>query len=447
MVGKDIPQFNLDAGKVKPPAAPEQKPSTAAEKSADAVPAIGDAMAKEFKTDGEKSILGNEFQKTLSEKFNQFTKEFQAKFCDAKGQPDLQKILGLFGLDKLLGPYVQPGGESGGPGTAETAEASAADSKSGQHAAKTGPNAPLSFGSAGADIPSGNGKVPENPGTMTGSKFLEQIKQIGDLNHNLENQHKMEMMIAAEVAKGNIPSFCRPENGKTIGMKGPDGTIVKFKAGRDYLAIGTDSDFIRVPMTPVLAQTLSEQYGWGLPTGPMTDAIHDTAEIKIKGVGYVRDGHPEDQAQMQGTGFIARHNYEINQTLGPQALADLKSGKSLAAGFKKDLIIAPGAVGNPRGPLYFRGLYGDGVNPTQHHPAHEWSYYDYSHGFRPIYGNVVIIHPNGQSESKPYYEALKDPIFASALNGAEGAFDAEMAYRDPRKGRPAKKSAPPTNIS
>lgn len=270
-------------------------------------------------------------------------------------------------------------------------------------------------------------KLPERPSNaITGSQFMQEMQKLGNMNYK-GTQAKMERLVEAEIAKGNIPSFCRPENMKTMTMEGQDGTKVQFKAALDYLAIGSDNDYVRVPITPILAQTLSEKYGWGMPTRAMAHSIHDQADIKLMGVGLVNS--EEDELQMQGIGFIQKHNSKIEKQLGPAGTERLRSGKSLVAGHKKDVIISRYVIDNPNGAMDYSGLYTDGRNPVQDNPAHEWTYRDYSHGFRPIGGNVIIAYPDGTTQTMKYYDAIKNAKIAKVLNGAEGAFNAYQAYR------------------
>ncbi|MGL5830551.1 MAG: hypothetical protein ACRCZE_00185 [Candidatus Altimarinota bacterium] len=268
--------------------------------------------------------------------------------------------------------------------------------------------------------------LPErSPDAPTGTEFMRQMQKLGNMNFK-GTQARMEKLVEEEIAKGNVPSFCRPENMKTIDLKGADGTTVKFQTTVDYLAIGSDNDYVRVPITPILAQHLSEKYGWGLPTRTMAHSIHDQADIQLTGIGLVNSD--EDQEQMQGIGFIQKHNQKIEKQLGPDGLARLRSGKALVAGHKKDVIISRYVIDNPNGAMDYSGLYVNGRTPVQDTPAHEWTYRDYSHGFRPIGGNVIIAHPDGRTETMKYYDAIKDKKIAKILNGAEGAFNAYQAY-------------------
>ena len=47
----------------------------------------------------------------------------------------------------------------------------------------------------------------------------------------------------------------------------------------DYLAVGSDDDFFRMPMTPVLGQQLADLTGCSLPTRKMVAAIYAQAAV------------------------------------------------------------------------------------------------------------------------------------------------------------------------
>lgn len=363
-------------------------------------------VQSEFKSDSDKAVLAKQMEELLVKGAKDFSPEFKQKYFDEKGQPRLNQIMAMVGLDQTLA------GQFGADGKLRR------DIKDGSY------QRVIEIGQAAS------GKIPERPANaLTGSQFIA-TNDFGDMNSK-ENQYKMEQAMLAEIAKGNIPSFCRPENMKTLAMKA-NGITVQYKAGLDYMAIGSDNDFVRVPMTPILAQALSEKYGWGLPTRDMTRAIYASSDIKLSGIGYITAPkgtaeHYKQQLKMQGNEYIVRHTADINKQLGEEGLRRLRGGKGLVAGHKKDVIISRYAVDNPDS-LDFDGLYINGA-PIQHNPAHESTYRDYSHGFRPIDGNVTVIDINGKAVTMPYYQALKDPRIASVLNGAEGAIDADKAYQ------------------
>ncbi len=387
------------------PKAPEKQAGAAdqqPEKSKD----ITEVVKSEFKSDEAKAVLAKQMEELLVKGAKDFSPEFRKKYFDEKGQPRLDQIMAMVGLDQTLAGQFDADGKLRG------------DIKDGSY------QPVIEIG------PAASGKIPERPtNALTGSQFIA-ANDFGDMNSK-ENQYKMEQAMLAEIAKGNIPSFCRPENMKTMAMKA-NGITVQYKAGLDYMAIGSDHDFVRVPMTPILAQALSEKYGWGLPTRDMTRAIYANSDIKLSGVGYITAPkgsaeNLEQQTKMQGNEYIARHTADINKQLGEAGLSRLREGKSLVAGHKKDVIISRYAIDHPDS-LDFDGLYINGA-PIQQNPAHESTYRDYSHGFRPIDGNVTVIDADGKAVTMPYYQALKNPRIASVLNGAEGAIDADKAYQ------------------
>lgn len=416
-------------------AAPEQKENSAAakEKTDNSPEGVGKTVEQEFKTPEQQNVVAKEFENSFSDKISQFSKDFQKAFCDANGKIDLSKILALFGLDKLLGSQIDSStGKVKPPEQVATAPA-------GQ---PTATDATFEFGTASG------GKLPPRPSDApTGSEFMAR-NNFGNMNLKA-NQYKMEQAILAEIERGNVPSFCRPEKMKTLAMQ-KNGITVNYKAGLDYLAVGSDDNYVRVPMTPLLAQTLAKRYGWGLPTGAMTDNIYSNADIKLEGKGYITapPGTAENrrqQSMMQGNEFIERHTHDVDSQLGPDGKQRLLNGQALVAGHKKDVIISRYAVDHP-GSLDFRGLYING-RPIQTNPAHEDTYRDYSHGFRPIDGNIVVAYPDGRTETMKYYDALKDPQIAQVLNGADGAINAYQAYNKPiqSNSQPAQQPAKPNS--
>ncbi len=414
MTPDQAPQFEFQ-GNADRPAQIELTPKSP-EKKTDSLESIGQKVKAEFQTPEQQNIITSEFSAAFTKNLDKFSESFRQTFCNAEGQIDLKKILGLFGLDKILGNQIDDLGKV----------------------------KPIKSTVQSPDLPpltrnfefetATSGKLPARPSDApSGSEFMQRVN-FGNMNDK-SNQYKMEQAILAEIERGNVPSFSRPENMKTLTMK-KGGITVNYKAGLDYLAVGSDDDFVRVPMTPLLAQTLSAKYGWGLPTREMTRNIYSNADIKLTGQGYITAPpgtaeQREQQLKMQGNEYIIRHNTDINKQLGPQGLDRLLSGQALVAGEKKDVIVSAYAVSHP-GSLDFDGLYQNG-RPIQRNPAHKDTYRDYSHGFRPIGGNVVVAYPDGTTVSMKYYDALKDPQIATVLNGAEGAIDAYSAYNKPIK--------------
>lgn len=268
-------------------------------------------------------------------------------------------------------------------------------------------------------------KIPKLKTIKTGSEFIDELKQIGDLDHSPKAREKMAQKILEEIDAGHIPSFCHQKNFKTVTMSNSAGTKVQFRTSADYLSIGTDDNYVRIPITPILALKLHKKYGWGMPTAKMTDTIYNQAGKQLKGIGLVKS--KEDTEHMQSAEFINRHNQLYNQQLTSQEKDQIAKGELLVAGHKKDIILSRYAIDHPD-VMDFRGLYLTPGKPIQTNPAHTPAYSDYAQGFRLIAPQITIINPNHTSETMSYYQALKDPKIAHILNGTEGAIDARQAY-------------------
>lgn len=54
----------------------------------------------------------------------------------------------------------------------------------------------------------------------------------------------------------------------------------------DYLAIGSDDDFCRIPMGPITAQRLANLFGSVMPTSKLVDDIYSKSLLKLAPVTY-----------------------------------------------------------------------------------------------------------------------------------------------------------------
>src|SRR5260221_4716600 len=96
---------------------------------------------------------------------------------------------------------------------------------------------------------------PRAPGALTGSAFVERVAHIND--------SEREAIIGNELMQGNLPSFLRHLKPVTLQGQTPAGEIVHITicVAPDYLAIGSDSDFIRIPIGLETRLTGTELYG------------------------------------------------------------------------------------------------------------------------------------------------------------------------------------------
>lgn len=250
---------------------------------------------------------------------------------------------------------------------------------------------------------------------MGGSEFFSTVLQAsGNPKDRGVMGPERERAILAQIEAGNIPDFMR--RFKTITVTDSAGNRAELKVMPDYLAIGSDDDFVRVPVTPLLAKALADRYGLALPTRKLVDHIYQQAEVRLAGRGLVQT--KQDQNYMQGNGFYLKHNDLIERQLGGRGQG------ALVAGHKKDIIVSRYAETHPGG-LDLYGLFDANGNPIQKDPAHENTYVDYSHGVRFISQEVIV---NGRPMR--YDDVLSDPQLAGLLS-YEGPVHAERVYERP----------------
>lgn len=233
-------------------------------------------------------------------------------------------------------------------------------------------------------------------GLLSGTDFC---KSIWDLPSNQER----EDLIFAEIKKGNIPEFMKKFCEVKI-VSGID--TIKFYVTPDYVSIGSDNDFVRMPMYPLTAQKVADMMNCILPTVKMVDIIFQNALQKLYAIPY---GPPYNNEMESIKRFLA-HN-EMIKSKYPNYQKGL-----LAAGHKKDIILSNGLA--PNNPNKRVGIYGWQMangQPIQggngNITSHSSFYSDYSHGVRLISKTATL---NGQSIN--ILTLLTDPKYATMLN-------------------------------
>lgn len=192
------------------------------------------------------------------------------------------------------------------------------------------------------------------------------------------NNEDREAAIAQEILRGNVPDFLRVFQEVTVKAKDAAGQehSATYQVMPDYLAVGSDEDFVRLPMRPQTAQLIADTLGCILPTRKMVNDIHQQAQVKL-------GTHPLTEARETVPTFGA-HNALIEKQRKGQLLGLLVSG------IKKDVVISnllskrPGRVA-----IYgWHKLEGTPIQPLS--TVHHEGYVDYSHGVRLIKRTVTI---------------------------------------------------------
>ncbi len=251
---------------------------------------------------------------------------------------------------------------------------------------------------------------PRHPGAATGSALRAQWAPL--------TATEREEQIFLEVARGNVPNFLRglapiSLEGEIAGQR----HVVRFAVTPDYLAVGSDEDFFRIPMTPALAQQLCDRLGCMLPTRRMVDAIWDQAEAKL-----VPQPIPPSPDMVTVETFY-RHHLMIEE----QRLARGVPLGMLVSGVKKDIVLTPQLPLRPPPPrvaIYgWHYPWGMPIQPLS--LVHKAHYADYSHGVR-------LVAAEGEWDGKPcrLEEVLRDPQRALLLSD-EGPFLSPARYPAP----------------
>ncbi len=236
--------------------------------------------------------------------------------------------------------------------------------------------------------------IPDRPLiAMTGSEFLQATDKF--------SLQEREAAAFQEVIKGNMPSFMRLAKEVTIDF-GRKGKVIKAKFWTipDYLAIGSDTDFIRIPVNLYTARKIADHFGFVLPTTKMVDSIYHQADVKLS---------PRPMTygpEMVSNGHFSKHNIRINGQLG-----GLWNGNQLVAGHKKDVVLT-NRLSKQKKRIAIYGWHRTNGNPIQPLSLVHGAYYaDYSHGIRLIGGKMLV---NGKVMTVK--DVLKDRSLAKIIN-------------------------------
>jgi hypothetical protein len=220
------------------------------------------------------------------------------------------------------------------------------------------------FSGGGTCGPSLARSIPKRSGNATGGQqFLAALGSSGN---------DRDQRIINELARGNLPGFLRDL--QPVAFRGKDArgadTEIVICVTPDYLALGSDRDYVRVPLGLPAAASIASRFGMTLPTPRMVDAIYAQASVRLSPAPM------SPGPQMSSTEYFLRHNATIE--------GQLRGRGGLVAGQKKDVVMA-NRMANAPGRVAIYGWHRTSGSPIQPvstvHGAH---YADYSHGIRLV---------------------------------------------------------------
>lgn len=239
-----------------------------------------------------------------------------------------------------------------------------------------------------------------------GRAFLQGLEGLGT--------QARDRAIVAAITAGQVPSHLR--TWVDLDMSGTDRDGVRHTATLrvrpDYLAVGTDEDWVYVPLLPVNAQRLLDAQGAMLPTRKMVQAIWNQARIKYT---------PRSRTTRRGVGRDSL-TFVLEQNELVQAQRAGRSPAVLAASAKKDIVISTALPRRP-GMMAIWGWVKANGRPIQSlFLGHSLNYRDYSHGVRGISRTMRL-----DGREVDVATVLRDPVLATLLSD-EGRFVGNPSY-------------------
>lgn len=194
-----------------------------------------------------------------------------------------------------------------------------------------------------------------------------------------------EQQIVKQVLSGNVPDSLRYLHEITFTTPVVDSVpilrkphVVSLWVACDYVSIGDNERFLRMPMGPLAAQEIADSLGCVLPTPLMVDRIHEASQGIIEFFPF----RPVSDRNCKPMVFE-----DSNNAIGALMRARGYQFGQFISGLKKDIVITGKLMNNPR---YEKNvaIYGwhrkDGTPVQPVYVKHVNYYVDYSHGVRLV---------------------------------------------------------------
>jgi hypothetical protein len=217
------------------------------------------------------------------------------------------------------------------------------------------------------------GIPPRNAAAPSGSEVARRVERLSGLER--------DALLRAELFSGNIPQFLR--HTAAVSMSGGDRLHpleLTLCVLPDYLAVGSDHDFVLVPLGLEAALAVAQRFGFELPTPHIVDAIYAAAPVKLAPLPL-----PPGE-QMRSTAYLVRHTELISEE---RAALAAPLGE-LTAGDKKDLVLTSRLWLDPGKVAIYGWHRGVGAPIQPLSTVHGARYADYSHGVRLVSDTAYV---------------------------------------------------------
>lgn len=213
-----------------------------------------------------------------------------------------------------------------------------------------------------------------------------------------------EKIITDEIFAGNVPTFLRQFSAVTVtNVSAGQTNVATFFAAPDYLAIGSDENYLLIPISPNTAQRIADSVGCVLPTRKMVDEIYAAAAVKL-----TPSPIPPSPAMTTVPVFV-----QHNETVRTQRAAFFNSQPfgALVAGHKKDVVISARLAGVTNKVAIYGWHQTNGVPVQPLYLGHTAAWVDYSQCIRLILQTMIV---NGAQ--KPVAAVLADPKLCGLIS-------------------------------
>lgn len=180
--------------------------------------------------------------------------------------------------------------------------------------------------------------------------------------------------------------------------------VIEYEVSPDYLCLGTNLDYFRVPMAPTTAQAILNKKDGLMPTKRMVDQIYHTATKLAPKTYRPSAGQPGREDSWS----FGDHNRRVQEQLLTKGIAT----GTLIAGHKKDVVITNQLVKNPKKVAIYGWHDTDGRAIQPLYLGHGDFYADYSHGIRFVSKRCRV---NGVERNLE--EVLRDNELGPMLTG------------------------------
>lgn len=239
---------------------------------------------------------------------------------------------------------------------------------------------------------------------VTGTEFMNKIWSV--------KRNIREKLIVEHLLDGCVPEFLKELEDISLFFLPKDSkeaSKLTLSVAKDYLCIGTDDDYVRIPMSPLSAQQVMDAYNCTLPTSSIVSLIWRATDQKLEPMPW---GAPYDASMMSSYRY-KEHNSRINNQIKNLGF----DPKSLIVGHKKDVVLTNLLSKHPDQVAIYGWHRSTGKNIQPLYLGHESTYADYSHGIRLVTRECLL-----DNNRMDILDLLRDERFCHAIS-SEGVLN------------------------